>query len=138
LKKIVFKLLFFVYVNFVFSQTDLEEDLQNIELQYSLFTDIGLIRTQTKDNPSYLVFIDIDIGYDINDDVAAFVLTRNLYDLRDFLKDFFRSKYLEELFLEDEKNEIIKKELIEQINSNILNIDGAKMIIINRLDIMEM
>jgi flagellar FliL protein len=102
--------------------------------QYSMFTAIGMIRTSTKDPLPYSVVVDMVIGYDQNDNAAATELTSRLYELRDFVRNFFRTKQASDLQPENEAR--LKQEIVEGLNTRLLNTAKARIILFNQLDIM--
>lgn len=104
--------------------------------QYQMFTSIGLIRTSTKDALPYSVVVDMVVGYDMNDNTAASELTGRLYELRDFVRVFFKSKMADELNPENEPR--LKQEILEQLNTKVLNSARARIILFNQLDVMQM
>jgi len=104
--------------------------------QYSVFTSIGVIRTTTRDPVPYSVVVDMVIHYDLNDSAGSTELTGRLYELRDFVRSFFRSKTADELKPENEPR--LKQEIIEQLNTKVLNTTRARMITFNQLDVMQM
>ena len=104
--------------------------------QYSTFTSIGLIRTSTKDPVPYSVVVDMVVHYDMNDNAASTEFTGRLYELRDFVRNFFRSKVADELRPENEPR--LKQEIVELLNTKILNSARARMITFNQLDVMAM
>jgi len=104
--------------------------------QYSVFTSIGLIRTSTRDPLPYSVIVDMVVHYDQNDNAASTEFTGRLYELRDFVRSFFRSKTADELKPENEPR--LKQEIIEQLNTKVLNSARARMITFNQLDVMQM
>ncbi|MDR1302013.1 MAG: flagellar basal body-associated FliL family protein [Treponema sp.] len=104
--------------------------------QYSMFSAIGLIRTRTKDPTPYGVVVEMIIGYDLNNAQAATELTGRLYELRDFVRSYFSSKYAEELLPENEAR--LKQEIIELLNTRVLNTAKVRTILFNQLDAMEM
>ena len=104
--------------------------------QYSVFTSIGLIRTSTRDTIPYSVVVDMVIHYDMNDNAASSEFTGRLYELRDFVRMFFRSKSADELKPENEPR--LKQEIIELLNTKVLNSARARMITFNQLDVMQM
>jgi flagellar FliL protein len=104
--------------------------------QYSMFSAIGLIRTRTKDPTPYAVVVEMIIGYDLNNAQAATELTGRLYELRDFVRSYFSSKYAEELQPENEAR--LKQEIIELLNTRVLNTAKVRTILFNQLDAMEM
>ncbi|MDR1985840.1 MAG: flagellar basal body-associated FliL family protein [Treponema sp.] len=104
--------------------------------QYSMFSAIGTIRARTKDPTPYAVVVDMIIGYDLNNAQAATELTGRLYELRDFVRNYFSSKYVEELQPENETR--LKQEIIELLNTRVLNTAKVRTILFNQLDAMEM
>ena len=104
--------------------------------QYSMFTTIGSISTRTKDTTPYAVMVDMIVGYDENDNATAMELTARLYEIRDFLRLFFRSKTADELRPENEPR--IKQEIVELLNTRVLNSSRARIVLFNRFDVMEM
>jgi flagellar FliL protein len=104
--------------------------------QYQFFTSIGPIRTSTKDQISYSVVVDLVIGYDLNDNAAQSELIGRLYELRDFVRLFFKSKMADELSPENEPR--LKQEILEQLNTKVLNSARARIILFNQLDVMPM
>ena len=103
---------------------------------YSMYTSIGTIRTNTRDVVPYAVVVDMVIGYDQNDNAAANEMTERLYELRDFVRNFFRSKMAVDLSAGNETR--LKQEIIELLNTRILNTAKARIILFNQLDVMEM
>jgi flagellar FliL protein len=102
--------------------------------QYQMFTSIGTIRTNTRDVIPYSVVVDMVVGYDLNDNTAANELTARLYELRDFVRLFFKSKTADELRPENEPR--LKQEILEQLNTKVLNSARARIILFNQLDVM--
>jgi len=104
--------------------------------QYQMFTSIGVIRTSTKDPLPYSVVVDMVIGYDENDNTAQTELTARLYELRDFVRVFFKGKMADDLKPENEPR--LKQEILEQLNTKLLNSARARIILFNQLDVMAM
>ena len=104
--------------------------------QYAMFTTIGSISTRTKDPTPYAVVVDMIVGYDENDNTTATELTARLYEIRDFIRLFFRSKAADELRPENEPR--LKQEIVELLNTRVLNSARARVVLFNRLDVMEM
>ncbi|MDR3333804.1 MAG: flagellar basal body protein FliL [Treponema sp.] len=104
--------------------------------QYSMFTAIGSIRTRTQDPTPYAVVVDMIIGYDLNDNAAATELTGRLYELRDFVRSYFNGKLAVDLRPENEAQ--LKQDIIEYLNTRLLNTAKARIILFNQLDVMEM
>jgi len=104
--------------------------------QYQAFTAIGPVRTSTKDTIPYSVVVDMVIGYDENDNTTATELTGRLFELRDFVRQFFKSKTAIELAPENEAR--LKQEILEQLNTKYLNSGKLRIITFNQLDVMSM
>ena len=104
--------------------------------QYAVFTSINQIRTSTRDPIPYSVVVDMVIHYDMNDNSASSEFTARLYELRDFVRSYFRSKTAEELTPENEPR--LKRDIIEQLNTKVLSTARARMITFNQLDVMQM
>jgi len=104
--------------------------------QYQFFTGISPVRTITRDPVPYSVVVDMVIGYDLNDNAAQNELNARLYELRDFVRVFFRSKTAAELLPENEPR--LRQEILEQINQRVLNNTRIRIILFNQLDVMSM
>jgi flagellar FliL protein len=104
--------------------------------QYSFYTNIGQIRTNTRDIVPNTVIVDMVLGYDLNDAAAMTEINGRLYELRDFTRSFFRSKTALELQPENEAR--LKQEIVELLNTRIFSNTRIRMIYFNQLDVMEM
>ncbi|MDR2247074.1 MAG: flagellar basal body protein FliL [Treponema sp.] len=104
--------------------------------EYQMFTSIGIVRTRTKDTSPYSVVVDMVIGYDINDKNAQNELTSRLYELKDFVRSFFSGKYREDLLPANEAR--LKQEIVEALNTRVLDSSKARVVLFNQLDVMEM
>jgi flagellar FliL protein len=104
--------------------------------EYLYFNSIGTVRCRTKDPTSHSVVVDLAIGYDMNDKNAATELTTRLYELQDFVRNFFSSKYARDLATENEAR--LKQEIIEALNTRVLNSSRAKNIVFKQLDVVEL
>ncbi|MCX7948583.1 MAG: flagellar basal body-associated FliL family protein [Treponemataceae bacterium] len=104
--------------------------------EYSWFTTIGQIRTRTKDPTPYSVVVTVVLGYDLNDKNAQTELTNRLYQLKDFIRNYFSSKYAEDLRPENEEK--LKIEIRNFINDNILQKSRIREVLFQQLDVMEM
>ena len=101
--------------------------------QFSPFTAIGPITTTTNDPVGFSVRVDMVILYDLNDNAAATELTARLFELRDFVRRFFRSKRADDLRPENEDR--LRQEIIEQLNTRILNTSRVRQITFNQLEV---
>jgi flagellar FliL protein len=95
-----------------------------------------MVRCRTKDPTSHSVVVDMAIGYDMNDKNAATELTTRLYELQDFVRNFFSSKYAAELATENEAR--LKTEIMEALNTRVLNSSKARNIVFKQLDVVEL
>jgi len=102
--------------------------------QYQAFTAIGAIRTSTRDTIPYSVVVDMVLGYDLNDNTTATELTGRLFQLRDFVRQFFKSKTANELAPENEAR--LKQEILVELNTKYLNSGKLRIITFNQLDVM--
>lgn len=103
---------------------------------YSWFTTIGVIRTRTNDPTPYSVVVNVIIGYDLNDKNAQTELTNRLYELKDFVRNYFSNKSAKDLKPENEQ--ALKKEIRQLLNDNVLHNAKAKEILFQQLDVVEM
>jgi flagellar FliL protein len=103
---------------------------------YAYYTLIGSVTTKTKDYPTpSSVTVDMIIGYDLENQAAAAELISRQYELRDFVRRFFTGKQAADLA--PEKEEELKKEIREQLNTRFLDTARARIILFNKLDVME-
>jgi flagellar FliL protein len=104
--------------------------------EYQYYEGIGAVRTRTKDATPYSVTVDMAIGYDPNDKNAQTELIARRIEMHDFLRTFFSSKYARELAIENDSR--LKQEIIEALNTRILNSSKAKNITFKQLDVNEL
>jgi flagellar FliL protein len=103
--------------------------------EYAMYTLIGPVTAKTKDATQTSVTVDMIIGYDLNDMAGATELTSRQYELRDFVRRFLSSKYAADMTPENEEE--LKREIREQLNSRFLDTAKARIILFNKLDVME-
>jgi flagellar FliL protein len=104
--------------------------------EYTWYTNIGPVTTRTKDTAVYSVTVDMIIGYDLNNTAGTTELGTRQYELRDFVRSYFSGKYAEDLKPENEAR--LKREIQEILNTRYLDTAKARMILFNKLDVMEM
>jgi flagellar FliL protein len=102
----------------------------------SWFTTIGVIRTRTKDPTPYSVVVNVILGYDLDSKVAQNELTNRLYQIKDFIRNYFSKKTAADLKPENEQ--AIKAEIIELLNQNILKDARMRDVLFQQLDVVEM
>ncbi|MCL2380380.1 MAG: flagellar basal body protein FliL [Treponema sp.] len=103
---------------------------------FSAFTAIGEIRTTTNDPVPFAVVVNMVILFDQNDNAAAMELSERVHELRDFVRVFFRARRADELRPENEPR--LRQEMIEHLNTRILNSARVRMITFNQLDVIQM
>ena len=104
--------------------------------EYNYYDMIGSITTKTKDFPvASTVTVDMIIGYDLNDLNASAELVSRRYELRDFVRRYFTGKYASDLA--PEREEELKKEIREMLNTRFLDTARARLILFNKLDVSE-
>ena len=103
---------------------------------YSYFTLIGNVRTSTRDPVPHSVVVNMQVGYDENDNATATELTARLAELQDFVRVFFKSKNADDLRPENEPR--LKQEILEQINTKVLSSSRARSIVFIQFDVMAM
>jgi flagellar FliL protein len=104
--------------------------------QYASFTAIGPVRTRTIDPTPYAVVVDMVLQYDQNDKNAQTELTGRLNELRDFVRSFFNSKTARELQPDNELR--VKQEILDALNTRILDSSKVRQVLFTQLDVMEM
>jgi flagellar FliL protein len=104
--------------------------------EYAYFNAIGLIRANTKDEIPHSVVVEMIVGYDLGDNAAATELTGRLPEIRDRVRNFFRSKTAADLRPDNEER--VKQELLELLNTKVLSKARARIITFNQLDVMTM
>ena len=104
--------------------------------QFQFFTGIGVVRTTTNDPLPFSVVVDLVIGFDLGDNAAHAELSARQFELRDFVRVYFRSRTADELRPENEPR--LRQEILEQLNTRILNTARARVILFNQLDVMSM
>jgi len=103
---------------------------------YSFYDNLGTITVRTSDYPvSVSVTVDMIIGYDQDDSVASTELINRRFELRDFLRRYFAGKKAADLA--PDREEALKAEIREMLNTRFLDTAKARIILFNRLDVME-
>jgi flagellar FliL protein len=82
------------------------------------------------------VVVNVVLGYDLDDKIAANELTNRLYELKDFMRAFFSSKSAAELRSENEAQ--LKLQIKEMLNSTLLQDAKVREILFQQLDVVEM
>jgi len=104
--------------------------------EYGYYDNINSISVRTRDVPASSVTVEMIIGYDLTDSAAITELASRRFELRDFVRRYFASKSAADLM--PDKEDQLKTEIREMLNQRFLDSRGARVILFNRLDIMEM
>jgi flagellar FliL protein len=99
--------------------------------EYDMYDRIGSISIRTRD--SYTVSVEMIIGYDKGDQNANTELWGRQYELRDFIRRYFTGKSAAELG--PDREEELKNEIKEQLNTRFLDTAKARIILFNKLDV---
>jgi len=104
--------------------------------QFQYFDGIGVIRANTRDPLPYTVVVNMAIGFDMGDNAAHTEITARRLQLHDFMLFYFKSKTADELRPENMPR--IRQEMLEHINTRILNSARAREILFTQFDVMSM
>jgi flagellar FliL protein len=102
---------------------------------YTYYNGIGSINTRTKDPINHTVTVEMLIGYDIEDQVTSAELITRLPELQEFVRKHFAGKYAADLV--PEKEEQIKREIKEILNTRVLDSARVRNIVLKRLEVRE-
>jgi len=103
--------------------------------EYGYYDSIGSMTLRTRDFPvSSTVTVDMIIGYDVGDQLASQELSSRRFELRDFIRRYFSGKTAAELA--PDREEALKAEIREMLNTRFLDSRGARVILFNKLDLM--
>jgi flagellar FliL protein len=103
---------------------------------YAYSTIVGVIRCNTRDPNPYSVVVDVAIGYGMNDAAAQSEIIARQFELRDFIRNYFSTKRAADLTPEKEPQ--VKQEIMELLNTRVLDTAKARNIVFNQLSVMEM
>ncbi|MCL2205196.1 MAG: flagellar basal body-associated FliL family protein [Treponema sp.] len=103
---------------------------------FSAFEGIGPINTSTNDPVPFMVMVDMVLLYDLNDAAAFSELNGRLHELRDFVRLYFRSRRADELRPENEPR--LRQEIIEHLNTRVLNSARVRGVTFNQLHVMQL
>jgi flagellar FliL protein len=103
--------------------------------EYSFYDQLGNMTVKTRDPVGYNVSVNMIIGYNLNDSNASLELIARKYELRDFMRRYFSGKYAAELA--PEREEELKRDIREQLNTRFLDTARAHIILFDTLSVME-
>jgi len=101
--------------------------------EYSYYDQIGNITVKTRDTTDASVSVEMIIGYNKDDQAAISELVSRRFELRDFMRRYFSSKYAADLT--PEKEEELKRDIRETLNTRFLDTARAHIILFDRLDV---
>jgi len=103
--------------------------------EYSYYDSLGQMTVKTRDPVGYNVSVEMIIGYNFNDQAATMELVSRKFELRDFMRRYFSGKYAAELA--PEREEELKRDIREQLNTRFLDTARAYLILFDKLDVVE-
>ena len=104
--------------------------------EFAMFNQIGTVTTRTRDPLNTSVTVEMILGYDMGNNAALSELMNRQYELRDFVRRFFSNKYASELVPEMDTQ--LRREIQEYLNTRMLHTARVRIVLFNRLDVMEM
>jgi flagellar FliL protein len=102
---------------------------------YNYVGTIGEIRTKTRDKEPSSVLVKINLGFEDKDEAGPADLQLRLAQVRDFLRNYFATKYADQLVPEEEKT--LKSELKENLN-NLLSKPAIKDVLFEEFNVVQM
>jgi flagellar FliL protein len=102
---------------------------------FSAFDGIGPINTHTNDPVPFMVMVNMVLLYDLNDAAAFSELNGRLHELRDFTLFFFRGRRADELRPENVPR--IRREIMEHLNTRVLNSARVRDVMFSQFDVMQ-
>ncbi|MBL8966308.1 MAG: flagellar basal body-associated FliL family protein [Spirochaetaceae bacterium] len=115
------------------SQVPVSEAYQQATPLYAYSTTVGEIRARTRDKEPSAVVVKINIGYDETDKDTPVEITARLYQIRDYLRNYFSLKYASELAPDQETT--VKAELRENLN-RMLSKPSIKEVLFEKFDVV--
>jgi flagellar FliL protein len=103
--------------------------------EYSYYDSLGKITVKTRDPVGSSVTVEMIIGYNLNDSEAGLELIGRKYELLDFMRRYFSGKYAAELT--PEREEELKRDIREQLNTRFLDTARAQLILFKELAVMD-
>ncbi len=112
------------------------EEWQGQREVYDWYKSIGVIQTTTCDENAATIRVNVYLGYKKDDKATSTEITQRSVELKDFLRQYFRSKTAAEL--KNANNEgTLKMEIRNGINDKVLSSSKIRDISFDQLDVIE-
>lgn len=112
----------------------MSEDYKEFAEELDWYQSLGEIQTRTSDAEHASVVVNIFLGYKKDDKVASAEITAQKIPIRDFLRNYFADKTVEELTPKNEAK--LKIEIRNEINDTILNKSKIRQISFDKLNVV--
>lgn len=116
------------------TQVPISEEYKEYAEELDWYQSLGEIQTRTSDASHASVLVNIFLGYEKEDKVASAEITAQKIPIRDFLRNYFADKSVEELSPKNEER--LKIEIRNEINDRILNKSKIRKISFDKLQVV--
>ena len=116
------------------TQVPISEEYKEYAEELDWYQSLGEIQTRTSDASHASVLVNIFLGYKKEDKVASAEITAQKIPIRDFLRNYFADKSVEELSPKNEER--LKIEIRNEINDRILNKSKIRKISFDKLQVV--
>lgn len=116
------------------TQVPISEEYKEYAEELDWYQSLGEIQTRTSDASHASVLVNIFLGYRKEDKVASAEITAQKIPIRDFLRNYFADKSVEELSPKNEER--LKIEIRNEINDRILNKSKIRKISFDKLQVV--
>lgn len=117
------------------TQIPISEEYKEYAEELDWYQSLGEIQTRTSDAAQASVMVNIFLGYKKEDKVASAEITAQKIPIRDFLRNYFADKTVEELSPKNEEK--LKIEIRNEINDTILNKSKIRKISFDKLNVVK-
>ena len=116
------------------TQVPISEEYKEYAEELDWYQSLGEIQTRTSDASHASVLVNIFLGYRKEDKVSSAEITAQKIPIRDFLRNYFADKSVEELSPKNEER--LKIEIRNEINDRILNKSKIRKISFDKLQVV--
>ena len=116
------------------TQVPISEEYKEYAEELDWYQSLGEIQTRTSDASHASVLVNNFLGYKKEDKVASAEITAQKIPIRDFLRNYFADKSVEELSPKNEER--LKIEIRNEINDRILNKSKIRKISFDKLQVV--